>query len=191
MAIWHSLFADIAMRSQSPLMKKSSISLFNACFLNFSGCLRSVKILRIIFTNSESHQTGYAPRLVASISIPFGFKSKTQQRFGCCCIMFVCDSVGILPKTQQRFGCCCIMFVCDSVGILIVIPLGFEPKTQQRFGCCCIMYFCDSVGIRTQDPQLRRLLLYPAELRNQWTSQALFIASCLKSDANLHIYLRM
>ena len=26
---------------------------------------------------------------------------------------------------------------------------------------------CDSVGIRTQDPQLRRLLLYPAELPNQ------------------------
>ena len=26
---------------------------------------------------------------------------------------------------------------------------------------------CDPVGIRTQDPQLRRLLLYPAELRNQ------------------------
>ena|GEM_PF-5375783 len=26
--------------------------------------------------------------------------------------------------------------------------------------------FCDSVGIRTQDPQLRRLLLYPAELPN-------------------------
>ena len=30
----------------------------------------------------------------------------------------------------------------------------------------------DSVGIRTQDPQLRRLLLYPAELPNQskWTA---------------------
>ena len=27
--------------------------------------------------------------------------------------------------------------------------------------------FCDSVGIRTQGPQLRRLLLYPTELRNQ------------------------
>ena len=27
--------------------------------------------------------------------------------------------------------------------------------------------FRDSVGIRTQDPQLRRLLLYPAELPNQ------------------------
>ena len=26
--------------------------------------------------------------------------------------------------------------------------------------------FRDSVGIRTRDPQLRRLLLYPAELRN-------------------------
>ena len=26
--------------------------------------------------------------------------------------------------------------------------------------------FCDPVGIRTQDPQLRRLLLYPAELRD-------------------------
>ena len=28
---------------------------------------------------------------------------------------------------------------------------------------------CDSVGIRTQDPQLRRLLLYPTELPNQAT----------------------
>lgn len=25
-------------------------------------------------------------------------------------------------------------------------------------------YYSDSVGVRTQDPQLRRLLLYPAEL---------------------------
>ena len=29
------------------------------------------------------------------------------------------------------------------------------------------LIFRDSVGIRTQDPQLRRLLLYPTELRNQ------------------------
>nr|DAS40884.1 MAG TPA: hypothetical protein [Bacteriophage sp.] len=28
-------------------------------------------------------------------------------------------------------------------------------------------YRCDSVAIRTQDPRLRRALLYPAELRNQ------------------------
>ena len=33
-----------------------------------------------------------------------------------------------------------------------------------------MMFVCiarDSGGIRTHDPQLRRLLLYPAELRNQ------------------------
>ena len=30
-----------------------------------------------------------------------------------------------------------------------------------------LLNFCDSVGIRTQDPQLRRLLLYPAELPNR------------------------
>ena len=29
------------------------------------------------------------------------------------------------------------------------------------------LIFCDSDRIRTYDPQLRRLLLYPAELRNQ------------------------
>ena len=28
-------------------------------------------------------------------------------------------------------------------------------------------FFCDPVGIRTRDPQLRRLLLYPAELQDQ------------------------
>ena len=32
--------------------------------------------------------------------------------------------------------------------------------------------FGDSVGIRTQDPQLRRLLLYPAELRNRYYCHA-------------------
>ena len=36
-----------------------------------------------------------------------------------------------------------------------------QPK---NFG---LHYSGDSVGIRTQDPQLRRLLLYPAELRNR------------------------
>ena len=36
------------------------------------------------------------------------------------------------------------------------------PDRVRRF-----CFTCDSVGIRTQDPQLRRLLLYPAELPNQ------------------------
>ena len=44
---------------------------------------------------------------------------------------------------------------------------------------CCNIYTkkeslfrlsCDPVGIRTQDPQLRRLLLYPAELPDQHVS---------------------
>ena len=41
---------------------------------------------------------------------------------------------------------------------------------------------CDSVGIRTQDPQLRRLLLYPAELPNHpcfaGAKVLLFFLSC-------------
>ena len=68
-----------------------------------------------------------------------------------------------------------------------MIPLGFGHKSQ----CVLVgerkrednkrelqkkrvpifetlsLIFRDSVGIRTQDPQLRRLLLYPTELRNQ------------------------
>ena len=35
------------------------------------------------------------------------------------------------------------------------------------------MFICDPVGIRTQDPQLRRLLLYPAELPDHSHSDGL------------------
>ena len=34
-------------------------------------------------------------------------------------------------------------------------------------GVLCELFSCDPGGIRTHDPQLRRLLLYPAELRDQ------------------------
>ena len=47
---------------------------------------------------------------------------------------------------------------------------GLAPqcmKCHNRKTAAVRLPFCDSVGIRTQDPQLRRLLLYPAELRNQ------------------------
>ena len=37
---------------------------------------------------------------------------------------------------------------------------------DQHFVCHCSRSPCDSGGIRTHDPQLRRLLLYPTELRN-------------------------
>ncbi len=38
---------------------------------------------------------------------------------------------------------------------------------------------CDPGGIRTHDPQLRRLLLYPTELRDQ-TCRAAVTARCAK-----------
>ena len=41
-----------------------------------------------------------------------------------------------------------------------------HTKKAQPSGCA-LLCFRDSVGIRTQDPQLRRLLLYPAELPNR------------------------
>ena len=44
---------------------------------------------------------------------------------------------------------------------------SLESKLSVSF----LVSFSDSVGIRTQDPQLRRLLLYPAELRNRALSQ--------------------
>ena len=40
------------------------------------------------------------------------------------------------------------------------VPVQKTPDRMVRR----IMFSCDPVGIRTQDPQLRRLLLYPAEL---------------------------
>ncbi len=47
---------------------------------------------------------------------------------------------------------------------------GLAPqcmKCHYRKTAAVRLPFCDSVGIRTQDPQLRRLLLYPTELRNR------------------------
>ena len=41
--------------------------------------------------------------------------------------------------------------------------LELQKRTVKR-----LPFFCDPVGARTQDLQLRRLLLYPTELRNQY-----------------------
>ena len=45
--------------------------------------------------------------------------------------------------------------------------MGLPQKKRQSD--CSVVVVCksDSGGIRTHDPQLRRLLLYPTELRNQ------------------------
>ena len=66
---------------------------------------------------------------------------------------------------------------CQLVFSFFVIPLRFERRTHALEGRCSIQLsygtilvickaFSDSAAIRTQDPRLRRALLYPAELRN-------------------------
>ncbi len=43
---------------------------------------------------------------------------------------------------------------------------GKYTRREKKFRLFLSLFFCDSGGIRTHDPQLRRLLLYPTELRN-------------------------
>ena len=59
-----------------------------------------------------------------------------------------------------RFRCCSIPRLRSS-------KLGLPGIKQQRLTFVRRLICRDSVGIRTQDPQLRRLLLYPAELPNR------------------------
>ena len=40
-------------------------------------------------------------------------------------------------------------------------------KRRRSIGCCGASRLRDSGATRTRDPQLRRLLLYPTELRNR------------------------
>ena len=63
----------------------------------------------------------------------------------------------------------------SACGVHITVPLPGapeKPKRRKNASKLASFFFLpfrsvrDSVGIRTQDPQLRRLLLYPAELRN-------------------------
>ena len=51
--------------------------------------------------------------------------------------------------------------------------------------------FRDSVGIRTQDPQLRRLLLYPAELPNHTDISSLELPLREERTANIGIFCLM
>ena len=46
-------------------------------------------------------------------------------------------------------------------------PLFANHLIQKKESISRLLGICDSGGIRTHDPQLRRLLLYPTELRNQ------------------------
>ena len=58
----------------------------------------------------------------------------------------------------------------QQVVLFIFIPSAYKsllltlPDKNKAGLCPAYCFCCDPVGIRTQDPQLRRLLLYPAEL---------------------------
>ena len=60
---------------------------------------------------------------------------------------------------------------------------GPIPHKKSATFWVALLLVRDSVGIRTQDPQLRRLLLYPAELPNQ--SLFRFESGC-KDRENFH-----
>ncbi len=53
--------------------------------------------------------------------------------------------------------------------------------TKKRQSDCSVVVVCksDSGGIRTHDPQLRRLLLYPAELRNHRQKSPFYLSKLL------------
>ena len=51
--------------------------------------------------------------------------------------------------------------------------------------------FCDPVGIRTQDPQLRRLLLYPAELPDPIYSAAKLIKKIIFCNSFSHSRIKL
>ncbi len=71
-----------------------------------------------------------------------------------------CDPVGIsYLALLERFSLrnpCCAQGAQHKHCQTIIYP--------NKFGYMLFVNPCDPVGIRTRDPQLRRLLLYPAEL---------------------------
>ena len=63
-----------------------------------------------------------------------------------------------------------LLCLCCYLKIISYYRLFFNCVTNScshDFEKVLLFSLSDSVGIRTQDPQIRNLLLYPAELRNQ------------------------
>ena len=74
-------------------------------------------------------------------------------------------------------------------GIAVPSPVGTHPQQEKETGGRQPSFHrlsasrCDSAAIRTQDPRLRRALLYPAELRNQppyCGAKVCFFSECCK-----------
>ena len=90
----------------------------------------------------------------------------------------------ILRKASEKAGagmCRLDFFDCPAFTGM-EFPTACQSKKPAVYRQRAFSYFRDSVGIRTQDPQLRRLLLYPAELPNHpcfaGAKVLLFFLSC-------------
>ena len=71
------------------------------------------------------------------------------------------------------------------------IPGGGSIKKARCQLTAGFLLVRDSVGIRTQDPQLRRLLLYPAELPNHPDVLSLELPLREERTANIGIFCLM
>ena len=91
--------------------------------------------------------------------------------------LYFCGRVGILLAFQAAHShppatgyLTTLPQYAQQVVLFIFIPSAYKsllltlPDKNKAGLCPAYCFCCDPVGIRTQDPQLRRLLLYPAEL---------------------------
>ena len=96
-------------------------------------------------------------------------------------IFFFCDSGGIdvaatlccvfplesSAKHNNKAVLSTAIFVISATFCEQVHTVADTTKATRKSGFLVALCARDSGGIRTHDPQLRRLLLYPTELRNQ------------------------
>ena len=73
----------------------------------------------------------------------------------------------IAKRVTRRIWLADLSGVVFVAGLGSLLTMGLPQKKRQSD--CSVVVVCksDSGGVRTHDPQLRRLLLYPTELRNQ------------------------
>ena len=74
----------------------------------------------------------------------------------------------VAQRTLQKMLAIHLRFACNSSAKACnfsyrLYLLGTKKRSSKKL----LRHFGDSAAIRTQDPRLRRALLYPAELRNQ------------------------
>ena len=69
------------------------------------------------------------------------------------------------PENACISSAFCVQFIREKRAIFHIVCTFWAQKNAAVKKL--LRHFGDSAAIRTQDPRLRRALLYPAELRNQ------------------------